>query len=86
MIFITHNPHHAYPVTDRFVLLNRGRLMGPYGKHETSLDELTKMMAGGEELERLSRELEKMASDPEVKTVAKELAEEVRRPSDGAPT
>ncbi len=44
------------------------------------------MMAGGEELERLSRELEKMASDPEVKMVAKELAEEVRRPSDGAPT
>ncbi len=86
VIFITHNPHHAYPVGDRFVLLNRGRLMGSYSKHETSLDELTKMMAGGEELERLSRELEKMASDPELKMVARELAEEVRRPSDGAPT
>ena len=60
--------------------------MGSYSKHETSLDELTKMMAGGEELERLSRELEKMASDPELKMVARELAEEVRRPSDGAPT
>ena len=24
VIFITHNPHHAYPVGDRFLLLNRG--------------------------------------------------------------
>ena len=28
VIFITHNPHHAYPVGDRFVILNRGRLIG----------------------------------------------------------
>ena len=28
VIFITHNPHHAYPVGDRFVILNRGRLHG----------------------------------------------------------
>jgi simple sugar transport system ATP-binding protein len=76
VIFITHNPHHAFPVGDRFVLLNRGRLMGSYAKADTSLDELTKMMAGGEELERLSKELEKMASDPEMKQVARQLAEE----------
>lgn len=25
VVFITHNPHHAYPVGDRFLLLNRGR-------------------------------------------------------------
>jgi simple sugar transport system ATP-binding protein len=80
VIFITHNPHHAYPVGDRFVLLNRGKLMGSYTKAETSLDELTKMMAGGEELERLSRELEKMAEGPEMKQVAQEIAHEVNRP------
>src|SRR6202023_3055829 len=49
VIFITHNPHHAYPVGDRFVLLNRGRLMGSFAKSETSLGELTQMMGGGEE-------------------------------------
>jgi simple sugar transport system ATP-binding protein len=84
VIFITHNPHHAYPVGDRFVLLNRGRLMGSYMKVETSLDELTKMMAGGEELERLSKELENMAVGPEMKQVAqeirKEVAHEINRP------
>ena len=78
VIFITHNPHHAYPVGDQFVLLNRGKLRGAYAKHETSLEELTRMMAGGEELERLSRELEKLAADPEMKQVARELREEAR--------
>jgi simple sugar transport system ATP-binding protein len=84
VIFITHNPHHAYPVGDRFVLLNRGKLMGSYMKAETSLDELTKMMAGGDELERLSKELENMAVGAEMKQVAqeirKEVAQEINRP------
>ncbi len=76
VIFITHNPHHAYPVGDRFVLLNRGRLMGSFAKNETTLAELTQMMAGGEELERLSKELENMATEPELEQVARELAQE----------
>ena len=80
VIFITHNPHHAYPVGDRFVLLNRGRLMGSYAKNETSLAALTQMMAGGEELERLSKELEKMSTDPETTQVAREMADEINRP------
>ena len=28
VIFITHNPHHAYLVGDRFLLLKRGRSLG----------------------------------------------------------
>ena len=31
VIFITHNPHHAYPVGDRFVVLNRGQAAGQLG-------------------------------------------------------
>ena len=42
VIFITHNPHHAYPVGDRFVLLNRGRLIGDYAKGEIDRDELVR--------------------------------------------
>jgi len=58
VIFITHNPHHAYPVGDRFLLLNRGRMLGYYAKDQVTRDELTGLMAGGAELEALSHELE----------------------------
>ncbi len=58
VIFITHNPHHAYPVGDRFMLLKRGRSLGDYAKSEITRDELTALMAGGAELEALSHELE----------------------------
>jgi simple sugar transport system ATP-binding protein len=80
VIFITHNPHHAYPVGDRFVLLQRGRMLGSYAKADTSIAELTSMMAGGAELEELSHELEH-AVDPSVKEVARELAAEAETPA-----
>jgi simple sugar transport system ATP-binding protein len=57
VIFITHNPHHAYPVGDRFVILNRGRLAGTWAKDEITRDELVKQMSGGAELEALEHEL-----------------------------
>jgi simple sugar transport system ATP-binding protein len=58
VIFITHNPHHAYPVGDRFLILKRGRSLGNYPKAEINRDELTKLMAGGDELEELAHEIE----------------------------
>jgi simple sugar transport system ATP-binding protein len=64
VIFITHNPHHAYPVGDRFVILNRGKLMGSWKKGEISRDELIKMMSGGAELDALSHELERVLDEP----------------------
>ena len=64
VIFITHNPHHAYPVGDRFVVLNRGRLMGTWKKGEISRDELIKMMSGGAELDALTHELERELDVP----------------------
>ena len=59
VIFITHNPQHAYPVGDRFLLLKRGRNIGYFRKNEVTRDELTALMAGGAELEELSHELER---------------------------
>jgi len=64
VIFITHNPHHAYPVGDRFVILNRGRLMGSWKKAEISRDELVKQMSGGAELDALTHELERVLDTP----------------------
>jgi simple sugar transport system ATP-binding protein len=76
VIFITHNPHHAYPVGDRFMLLRRGRSMGNFPKAEMSLDDLVQMMAGGAELEALSHELAREMPDSEVaKTMQAEVAE-----------
>src|SRR6187401_1134719 len=60
VIFITHNPHHAYPVGDRFVILNRGRLMGDWRKGEISRDELIHMMSGGAELDALEHEIQRV--------------------------
>jgi simple sugar transport system ATP-binding protein len=64
VIFITHNPHHAYPVGDRFVILNRGRLAGDWRKNEISRDELVKQMSGGAELDALEHELRRELDAP----------------------
>jgi simple sugar transport system ATP-binding protein len=74
VIFITHNPHHAYPVGDRFLLLNRGRSIGYYEKDQVTRDELTGLMAGGSELEELSHELE--AAGGSAAAAAAELEED----------
>jgi simple sugar transport system ATP-binding protein len=58
VIFISHNPHHAFPVGDRFLLLNRGHSMGDFGKDEISREELTRLMAGGAEFDALQHELQ----------------------------
>ncbi|MFD0634137.1 ATP-binding cassette domain-containing protein [Catenulispora yoronensis] len=60
VVFITHNPHHAYPVGDRFVVLHRGRLLGDYAKEEVTREELVRLMSGGAELEALGHELERV--------------------------
>jgi simple sugar transport system ATP-binding protein len=58
VIFISHNPHHAYPVGDRFVILNRGQNLGAYEKSQIDREELVRLMAGGRELTELQHELE----------------------------
>jgi simple sugar transport system ATP-binding protein len=57
VVLITHNPHHAYPVGDRFLVLNRGRSLGSFAKSDVTRDELTRLMAGGAELDQLAHEL-----------------------------
>ena len=59
VVLITHNPHHAYLVGDRFVLLKRGTMAGSHHRDELELEELVRQMAGGSELEQLSHELQR---------------------------
>jgi simple sugar transport system ATP-binding protein len=63
VILITHNVHHAYPIADRFTLLNRGAVMDDrtYLKSEITREEVVNRMAGGEELDELSHELAEFA-------------------------
>lgn len=61
VIFITHNVHHAYPIGDRFTILNRGTSYGTFLKRDVTREEVVEMMAGGQELEELGHELEEFA-------------------------
>lgn len=83
VVFITHNVHHAYPIGDRFTLLNRGRSYGTFNKADTSREQIVQMMAGGQELEELSHELAEFAHTDATASSAlaeagREFAEEAR--------
>jgi len=43
-IYISHNIYHVYPVCDRFVLLDRGRVIGEFQKSEVSQEKLVEEM------------------------------------------
>ncbi len=63
VIFITHNPHHAYLVGNHFVILKLGRVVLDTHRADITLEQLTNEMAGGSELDALSHELRGV--DPE---------------------
>jgi simple sugar transport system ATP-binding protein len=43
-IFITHNLHHVYPVSDRLIVFARGEKIADVYKKDTSIEELTRMI------------------------------------------
>ncbi|GJF23764.1 ATP-binding cassette domain-containing protein [Streptomyces sp. HO565] len=57
VIFITHNPHHAYLVGDHFSVLRLGTLELSAARAGITVEELTNHMAGGAELAALKHEL-----------------------------
>ncbi|MGW3950251.1 ATP-binding cassette domain-containing protein [Streptomyces sp. NPDC004752] len=57
VIFITHNPHHAYMVGDHFAVLRLGEIELSADRSQVSLEELTNHMAGGGDLAALKHEL-----------------------------
>ncbi|WP_236700662.1 ATP-binding cassette domain-containing protein [Allosalinactinospora lopnorensis] len=59
VIFITHNPHHAFMVGDHFVVIKLGEMEFDAPRSELSLQDLTHHMAGGAELDALEHELER---------------------------
>ena len=67
VIFITHNPHHAYTVGARFTILKRGRTLGTFTKNELPREEMVRMMSGQDELEALTHELEEFRHSDDLK-------------------
>jgi len=57
VIFITHNPHHAYMVGDHFMVLSRGEVETDSARSQLSLEDLMFHMAGGAGLNALQHEL-----------------------------
>ncbi|MFB7930119.1 MULTISPECIES: ATP-binding cassette domain-containing protein [Streptomyces] len=84
VIFITHNPHHAYMVGDHFSVLRLGTMELSASRSEVSLEELTNHMAGGTELASLKHELAQVRGvDVEELPEAGELTAPVASSSEG---
>ncbi|MGW2741461.1 ATP-binding cassette domain-containing protein [Streptomyces sp. NPDC001450] len=84
VIFITHNPHHAYMVGDHFSVLRLGTLELSAARSEVSLEELTNHMAGGAELAALKHELAQVRGvDVEELPEEEDLTAPVATPSEG---
>jgi simple sugar transport system ATP-binding protein len=57
VVFITHNPHHAYMIGDHFAVLSLGRMSLNARRDEITIDQLINEMAGGSELAALAQQL-----------------------------
>ncbi|WP_138756945.1 ATP-binding cassette domain-containing protein [Modestobacter altitudinis] len=57
VLFVTHNPQYAHLVGDRFLLLGGGRVAGDLTRADVDVDDLTRLVAGGDELTRLGEQL-----------------------------
>ncbi len=58
VIFITHQVMHAMAVGDHFAVLIRGAIAADFKKGEKSREEITDLMAGGEDMASLEAQLE----------------------------
>jgi simple sugar transport system ATP-binding protein len=57
VLFVTHSPQYAHLVGDRFLLLGGGRVAGDLTRDDVDVDDLTRLVAGGDELSRLTDHL-----------------------------
>ncbi|MER6787495.1 ATP-binding cassette domain-containing protein [Streptomyces sp. NPDC000658] len=86
VIFITHNPHHAYMVGDHFSVLRLGTMELTASRDQVSLEELTNHMAGGAELAALKHELSQVRGvDVDRLPEEKDLTAPVAAPGEGKP-
>ena len=58
VVLITHNINHAFPIGDRFTILDRGTCTGTFDKADLTPTQLLEHMGGGAELAEIEHELE----------------------------
>ena len=54
VLFITHNAYHAAAVGDQFVVLRRGEVIARFPKGEETVDQIMRLMAGGDEIDEVA--------------------------------
>jgi simple sugar transport system ATP-binding protein len=57
VLFVTNSPQYAHLVGDRFLLLGGGRVAGDLTRDDVDVDDLTRLVAGGDELSLLTESL-----------------------------
>jgi simple sugar transport system ATP-binding protein len=65
VLFVTNNPRYAHLVGDRFLLLARGQVAGNLTRDDVDVEDLTRLIAGGDELTALTAAL--TAAHPELR-------------------
>jgi simple sugar transport system ATP-binding protein len=60
VVLIYHQTEHAYAVGDRFIILKRGRTIGNWPKNELNREAMIRHMAGADELELITQEIEQI--------------------------
>ena len=50
VILITHNVNHAYPLTDQYTIIRRGKKVGTYDREELSADDVSNLITGDREV------------------------------------
>ena len=64
VLFVTNNPRFAHAVGDTFLLLAGGQVAGRLTREDVDVEDLTRLMAGGEEFAALSTALEALHPEP----------------------
>jgi simple sugar transport system ATP-binding protein len=57
VLLVTHSPQYAHLVGDRFLLMAQGQLAGSLTREDVTVDDLTRLVAGGDELSQLEETL-----------------------------
>jgi simple sugar transport system ATP-binding protein len=64
VVLVTSNPQYAHLVGDRFLLLAAGRVAGDLTRADVDVQDLTRLVAGGDQLEMLTASLRAAHADP----------------------